>query len=172
MMLWQITSSLPQPPDAGLYPYPSTSIDAPIPQPTQPALPLPPQPGLPPLPSPPPARDATHAANYIGLQFDVPWSIWGGGYDGSTQVIVGTVTQYKSGVFKLTFSLSENTAPEYIFAGTICSASSHGAGSPCAREPSGMWILQHRRVQARLMELASPWVRGISTLQYCNVSYT
>ena len=44
----------------------------------------------------------------------MPWSIWGGGYDGSTQVIVGTVTQYKSGVFKLTFPLSENTAPEYL----------------------------------------------------------
>ena len=66
-------------------------------------------------PAPPPCDDnATHAKEYYGYQFDVPWSIWGGEWAESSEVMVGTIDGFRDGKFTLTFPPSANTDPDYL----------------------------------------------------------
>ena len=90
-------------------------------------------------------RDAAHAENYIGrTQFDVPWSVWGGEYLDSTQVIVGTLTRYKNGRFTLTFPVSENTKPVYLLWAHEDRTAQHSTGQHRTGQDS---TAQHRTAQ-------------------------
>ena len=63
--------------------------------------------------------DAERSRELLGLQYDVPWSVWGGQWASSTDTLTGMLVKYRQRKFLLKFPHANNTEPVWLTWGQV-----------------------------------------------------
>lgn len=87
--------------------------------------------------------DAERSRELLGLQYDVPWSVWGGQWASSTDTLTGMLVKYRQRKFLLKFPHANNTEPVWLTWGQVL-----GEQALCG----AVFLRPHETVTAPVME--------------------